>query len=432
MDILNCQEAFGAWDMTTSAMRDAVQEWFELYYRDGETDGEDPCQRIAYTVVSKLVRTAFAEYKAQSDDPFVQQVLSSLDAHKEQAVQLALVGGECYIKPWVDGKGFGFTLIPRNKLLVFARDPRGVPTDVGTVETSTQGSAYFNLLERRTVDENGFLTIENKLYRAYDATALGSPVSLSSHPLYAQLPERYTYETPVGSVGLVQLKTPMLNCVDGSADGVSVYAAAAGLIHNIDRNEYHLKQEFELGESRVFASADLLRNGALSDHLFVGLDEDPEHVGLTVFSPQLREQSFLRRKQEYLRNVESIVGLKRGLLSDANVEERTATEIASSEGEHALTVMDFQAMWEKGLRVAAQLCSVLGTLYGIGTAKDPGLSVDWGNGVLHDEEKLWQDYLTMVDKGLIAPEIALGWRFNMPTETEAERKTIREKFMPNQ
>ena len=432
MDILNCQEAFGAWDMTTKAMRTALKEWFELYYRDTESDGEDPCQRIAYTVVSKLVRTAFAEYKAQSDDPFVRQVLTALDEYKEQAVQLALVGGESYIKPWVNGKGFGFTLIPRNKLLVFARDPSGMPTDVGAVETSTQGSAYFNLLERRTVDEKGYLTIENKLYKAYDAATLGSPVRLADHPLYAALPENYTFSQPMGSVGLVQLKTPMLNCVDGSADGVSVYAAAAGLIHNIDRNEYQLKNEFDRGESRVFASADLLRDGVLTDHLFVGLDEDPERVGLTVFSPQLREQSFLHRKQEYLRNVESIVGLKRGLLSDANVEERTATEIASSEGEHALTVMDFQAMWEKALHAAAALCAALGSLYGIGTAKDTAVAVDWGNGVLHDEEKLWQDYLTMVERGLIAPEIALGWRFNLPTETEEERKAIREKFMPTE
>lgn len=430
MDILNCQEAFGAQDKTTKAMQKAVQEWFDLYYRDTEEKGEDPCQRIAFTVVSKVVRTAFAEYQNRSADPVVRQLMNQLDKQKEQAVQLALVGGECYIKPWVMGAGFGFTLIPRNALLVFGRDPAGLPTDVGTLETSTLGSAYYHLLERRTLDENGYLTIENKLYRAYDAGSLGSPVSLKQNPLYADLPERYTYPEPMGSVGLVQLKTPMLNCVDGSKDGVSLYAAAAALIHSIDRNEYQLKQEFERGESRVFASRDLLRDGALSDHLFVGLDEDPEHVGMTVYSPQLREQAFLNRKQEYLRNVESVVGLKRGLLSDANVEERTATEIASSQGEHALTVMDFQRMWQTAAEQTVILCATLAKLYGVAAPKDTSVAIDWGNGVLHDEEKLWQDYLVMVDKGLIAPEIALGWRFNLPTETEEERKAIREKFMP--
>jgi A118 family predicted phage portal protein len=268
-----------------------------------------------------------------------------------------------------------------------------------------------------------------RLYRSYNPEVLGNPVSLASHPDYRALPEQYTFEIPVGSVGLVQLKTPMLNCVDGSADGVSVYAAAAGLIHNIDRNEFQLSGEFERGQSRVFASGDLLRDGALSDHLFVGLDDDPEHVGLTVFSPQLREQSFLARKQEYLRNVESVIGLKRGMLSDANVDQRTATEIPASEAEHNLTVMDFQNMWQKALIQAVGLCAVLGRLYRINGAGEGSVSVDWGNGVLYDEDKLWQDYKDMAQKGLIRPEIALGWRFGMPTDTEEDLAAIRGKYM---
>lgn len=36
----------------------------------------------------------------------------------------------------------------------------------------------------------------------------------------------------------------------------------------------------------------------------------------------------------------------------------------------------------------------------------------------------------MVSAGLLKPEIALGWRFGMPTETAADLKKIREKYMP--
>ena len=429
MNIYNCQEAFGAWDKTTPAMRAALGEWFQLYYRDKPAGGEDPCQRIACTVVSKLVRAVFAEYSAHTDGDFAARVIRSLERHKHTALQLALVGGECYIKPWPEGDGFGFTLIPRDHILIFARDHRGIPTDVGTVEKSTMGSSYFTLLERRTVDEKGFLTIENRLYRAYRPGILGSRVPLSSHPLYGDLRERYTFEKTVGSVGLAQLKTPMLNCVDGSGDGVSVYAPAVGLIHAIDRNEYLLSGEFERGQSRVFASSDLLRDGDLRENLFVGLDEDPERLGLTVFSPQLREQSFLNRKQEYLRNVESVIGLKRGLLCDANMDQRTATEISASQAEHSLTVMDFQSMWEKALEQTVELCARLANLYGKEAAVTP-VTVDWGNGVLFDEERLWQDYKDMVSRGLILPEVALGWRFGMPADTTEDRAAIRAKFMP--
>lgn len=431
MDIYSCQEAFGVSDKTTKAMRTAIEEWFSLYYRDTPEDGENPCQRIAYTVVNKLVHTVFAEYTADADNDFARQVLQALDHCRQQAVALALVGGECYLKPWMEGGKFAFTVIPRDRALIFGRDAWGEPTDVGTMERSTIDDAYYTLLERRTVDADGYLTIENRLFRSLSADSLGTPVLLNSHPQYAQLADIYTYEAPVGSVGLIRIKTPMLNCVDGSADGISVYAAASGLIRALDKNEYQMDGEFQRGQSRVFVSADLLDNGSLKDNVFVGLDEAPDRVGITTFSPQLREQAYLARKQEYLRNVESLIGIKRGLLCDVNLDQRTATEISASETEHALTVMDFQNMWQQAATKAVELCCCVGALYGMDT-EESAVRFDWGNGVLYDEEKRWEDYKNMVASGLLAPEVALGWRFGLPAETPEQRKIIREKFMPQQ
>ena len=36
----------------------------------------------------------------------------------------------------------------------------------------------------------------------------------------------------------------------------------------------------------------------------------------------------------------------------------------------------------------------------------------------------------MVARGLLKPEIAVGWYFDMPNETEADLAKIREKYMP--
>ena len=435
MGIYDYQEAFGAWDRTTSAMRKAIDAWFSMYYQAEPTADSDPCQRIPFTVVSKLVKTIFGEYKVSAKSPAVLAMVEALNRQKKQAMQLALVGGECYIKPCPEKSGFSFTLIPRNNVLIFGRDGNGVPTDMGTVEKSVRGKYYYTLLERRTVDTQGYLTIENRLYRATSAQSLGTQVPLSTNPAYEALASFYRYPVPVGSVGLACLKTPMVNCVDGSPDGVAVFAPAVGLIRNIDRNEAQMNGEFSRGESRIIASADLLNKNSpgssgLAEHLFVGLDEDPEQVGLTIFSPKLREQSFLARKQEYLRNVESVIGLRRGMLSDANVEERTATEITSSSGDYNLTVMDFQDMWECAVRQAVEIACVLARMYRLEVPEDLQVCIDWGNGVLYDEGKTWDEYMAMVKSGLIKPELALAWRFNIPAETEEELAFIRQKYMP--
>ena len=58
--------------------------------------------------------------------------------------------------------------------------------------------------------------------------------------------------------------------------------------------------------------------------------------------------------------------------------------------------------------------------------------MDWGNGVLYDEDSTWAAYQEMVEKGLLRPEIALGWRFDLPWETEEQRAYIRKTYMPDE
>ncbi len=429
MNIYQYEAAFGAADITSRPMRKAIEDWFALYYRGQADKSQDPSQRIAYTVVSKLVRAVFGEYKAQPAGEFGRQLCAQLDKVKEKALQLTLIGGECFLKPCPQEAGFSFTLMDRRSVLIFGRNAQGEPVDIGTAERTVRGNYYYTLLERRYLNADGLLVLENTLYRSRTAESLGAQVALSDHPAYRQLEKRSVFPRPVG-LGLVRLKTPMFNCVDGSQDGVSVYAAAAGLIRAVDENEAQLSGEFTRGQSRVFLSADLLREGQLQDNLFVGLDEDPEHAPLQIFSPQLREQSYLARKQEYLRNVESVIGLKRGMLSDANVEDRTATEISASAGEFNLTVIDFQQLWQQAVEAAYGLCRALGEMYGMQVGQPETVTVDWGNGTLYDEDKLWAAYVQMVDKGMLRPEVALGWRFNLPTDTAEDLAAIRSKLMP--
>lgn len=388
--IRSAMSGFGAADITTPAMSRAIREWFDLYFDTKATEQEDPCQKIPYAVVHKITRAAFSEYRAESGDDFAAGILKALDTQRKKAMQMALIGGECYLKPLLEGGGFRFRPVNRCSFLVFGRDADGAITDMGMAERVTGDRFYYTLLERRTV-RDGLLTVTNKLFRADGPGALGRQVALTELPEYGWLPESFTFPEKMG-IGLAGLKTPVENCIDGSSDPVSVYAAAVGLIHNINRNEAQLNGEFQRGESRIITSSDFMRREAdgsrsFSDHIFVGLDEDPESVGVTIFSPQLRESSFLARKQDYLRSVENIIGLKRGLLSQPEVNPRTATEITSTAGDYHLTVQDFRQAWEETARQALVICGKLGVLYGLPGARELSgeeVCFTWGNGVLFD------------------------------------------------
>lgn len=437
--LYNFEQAFGAKDITSAKMRQAIAQWYGLYYATEPTDEEDPSQRIAVSVVAKLYKAVFSEYKAQANDEFVAGLLDGLGAERKQAMQQMLIGGQCFLKPLLTTP-FSFAVVGRQNYIPLGCDAHGNITDIGTAETTILGQDIYTLLERRTVDAGGYLTIQSRLYRSNSADTLGVQVPLAALEKYAGIEPEIRYNTPLYSLGLIPLRCPLENCVDGSLDAVSVYAAAVGLLHSINRNEAQINREFANGASRIIASADLLRkdeNGRrkLDDHLFTAIDDDPDNVGITIFSPALREQSYLARKTEYLRNVESVLGLKRGLLSDVEAAEKTATEITSSAGEYNLTIIDLQEQWERAVRECIRVCAILGKLYHVyggtvDTEKD--IAISWGNGILYDEDQVWTDYKAMVAANMLKPEIALGWYFDMPTETERDLAKIREKYMPQE
>lgn len=441
--ITSFEQAFDVRDTTSLQMQAAIRKWFMLYMDGKEPEGQDDCQRLPVVIVNKITKTAFSEYESSvstkgAKAEFIGRLLDRLDKTKKSVMQQALVGGECLIKPVLAAGGFEIVPVRRDCFIPLARDVSGKITDIGTSESTVQGGKYYTLLERRTVDVAGTLTIQSKLYVSGDSSVVGEEVPLSAIARYAGLEPVITLPG-IGNIGMAHIKTPLLNCIDMTQDGVSVYAPAVRLIENINRNEAQLNDEFDNGKSKIIASEDMLRkdvNGKrkFDDNLFVGFDDDPDTVGVTIFSPALREASYLARKQEYLRNIESQIGLKRGILSEVEAAERTATEITSSAGDYNLTIKDFQRMWDESARELLEICDKLGQRYELCDKSpfDPekDVSIDWGDGVLFNRDKMWSELKEMVASSMLKPEIAIAWYYDLPfPEEQEDLDNIRAKYI---
>ena len=119
-------------------MRAALREWLDLYYGAPRT-GADAAPPEA-----------------------VQRRLAALNAAARTAMQYALVGGECLLKPVPADGGFDFTAIRRDCYVPLARDAHGRLLAVGTMERHSCDGRQYALLERRTAGAEG-LTIETRL-----------------------------------------------------------------------------------------------------------------------------------------------------------------------------------------------------------------------------------------------------------------------------
>lgn len=445
------QQALGLPDITSTEMQNAIDIWFADWFArvPSKELEEDPCQRLPYAVVNKLCKATFAEYDSSLTGTgtrtlqWMDGVRAACDRVRRLAMQWAMVGGEAFLKPVVlQNGGLSWQVIRRDCWNVLGKMPDGRVTDMAMCEkTVSADREYYTLVERRTAGPDGHLTVRNALYQSSNAQTLGQRVPLQSLAQYENLAPEYTYATPIDGVGLVHIKMPFANTVDGSTDGVAVYDPALGLIHNINRNEYLLDREFELGRMRIAVSADLLtaaipgKTGKkrLRDDLFVGLEESPGNVGITQFAPGLRDENYARRRQGYLKAIENLLGIKRGILSDAEAVSKTATEINSSAGDYSLSIIDFQNLWYDALQDALRLADQLRQAYNLcsGPPWDPdALTVTWGNGVLYDADKEWAERREMVQMGLLKPELALAWKYDLPAENEADLAFIRQKYMP--
>ena len=449
--VISTDECFGQPDVTSQEMRDAINAWRDTYLKREGDKASDPCMRMAYVIVHKLQKGVFAEYSSDILDKektakgkWMDRNLSQLDLIRDSILQWMLIGGECWVKPvprpGPDGSTiFAPLLVHRTDAVILAREPDGRVTSIVTAEHTARGSQYYTLLERRTVDANGYLTIENKLYASFDRGTLGIRTALSKLDRYAQLPDLYTYPVPVGGVGMTPLRVPLANCVDGSMDAISIYEPAMGLIRNIDQNEKQLNDEFELARDRLIAPAEMLKTGrdgrrTLDDSVFVALKDIHSDLAPTAFTPQLRDEPYERREQKYLRAIENQIGLKRGMLSDAQEVEKTAFEVASTAGDYNLSLLDLQQVWFDGVREYLTLCDTLGKMYRYcdQSAWDvtEQLAITWGNGVLYDPDRELETDLRLVAAQLLKPEIAVARHFDQPWEDEEDLKNVREKYMP--
>ena len=118
MNYAELEMAFHAVDTTSDMMKAAIQRWYDMYYEKEATEESDPCQRIPYTIVRKLAKTAFSEYSATSKDDFASSVIRAADSKKQKAMHSSLIGGISGLKPVPAKDGFRFSVVGRGGMLV--------------------------------------------------------------------------------------------------------------------------------------------------------------------------------------------------------------------------------------------------------------------------------------------------------------------------
>lgn len=322
----------------SSAMINAINEWQQML--NGKADWTSnivESLEIEAGICREFADAAIVEMETGVTNSRLDKVYQEAVADLNENLQDGIGLGSLVLRPLGADK---YEYVSADKFVIIEFSDEGKPLDIGFIAVKQAGgSSYYTKFERHYF-VNGNLTIENKCFRSQSSNMLGSPCEFSEVEEWKDV-----NPGPVTFVGMSQMdfgyyRNPIKNKVDGSKCGVSAFESAKGRIKKADIQGARLDWEYESGERAIHVDDRALRKGnngrtgmgKLNERLYRGLnlDDGKDKELLKEYSPEMRDESYIKGLEEYKREIEFDVGLAYGDLSKVSEVEKTAEEVKAS------------------------------------------------------------------------------------------------------
>lgn len=372
-------------------MIDAINDWKKMLTGNADwlTDSIESlriehgiCREFADVVLSEMESSIDIE---RLDKPY-QKAVSGLNENLQEGLGL----GSFVLKPLGADKA---EFVTADKFVPISFDDNGKPTDIAFFTVKRVGEDnYFTRVERHYL-ENGNLVIENKCYHSQSSSDIGLTCSLKEVEEWSNI-----NPGPVMYKGMQQMdfgyyRNPIKNNIDGSYCGVSLFDSARERIKKADLRGSQLDWEYESAERAIHVDNKALKKdkdtgrfglARLNKRLYRGmnLEAGKDQELLKEYSPQLRDEAYKRGLEETKREIEFIVGLAYGDLSNVQEVAKTATEIKVSKQRKYNRVNAIEEKLEECLRDFASGLAFYNNLYHSGYE----FKCKFSDSVLTDEE----------------------------------------------
>lgn len=319
-------------------MIDAINEWNNMMNGEAEwiTDSVRSL-RIENGICREFTDAVLVEMETNISNEKLDRIYQKCILDLNENLQEGIGLGSFIMKPL--GSGYS-EYVTADKFIPIKFDDTGKLIDVGFLTVKQAGNqSYFTRFERHyLLNEN--LTIETKCFHSQSENEIGIACSLEEVEEWANINPGPVIYPGMNRMDFGYYRNPLINKVDGSKCGVSIFEAAKELIQKADTQAARLDWEYESGERAIHVDSRALRKdkagklgmAKLKDRLYRGLDleDGKDKELLKEYSPQMRDEAFSRGLEKYYRNIEFVVGLAYGDLSDVQFTEKTATEIRSA------------------------------------------------------------------------------------------------------
>lgn len=340
----------------------------------------------------------------------------------KKIVSMGFGYGGLVLIPYVKGNKLFYNLISQSRCTIdktegdlitgatVLAEKKEITTDLGKVKTYIRWTNYRL--------ENGRCVIEQKFT---DET--GSEVPTPS--FWQNILLKQTIDG-VDRVLFGYIKSPINNRKTNDKYGVPITYGCEATINEIKETMKQLLEEFRLKRPFVGIDKTLFngKNELPSNGLYKTFDFGEEGEDkFQVYDPAFR--SYTERLQELYKRLEDEIGTSRGIISDMQTQNATATEIKRAMYDTFNIVDDMRSNVEKGLEDFFYACNVLANAYSLSPMGDYELSFDWSYSLLEDTQTEWNQLTLAESKGIVSKVEVRQWL--KPDETlEESQKAIDE------
>ena len=266
---------------------------------------------------------------------------------------------------------------------------------------------------------------DGNLYIRYRATLDDTPIEMNLIPQWANIEDISI--TNVDRMPFMYIKSPIDSRKELEDYGVPITFGCDKQIERIMKDleqidrEYSLKEAFVGADITMFKGDDALPTNGLYKKINAGEDNFWE-----VFDPAFRDTSLYNKLMNDFAILEKQVGTSKGILTEVQTSNATATEIKKMLKETFDIVDDIRDSLEDGLNDFLYACDVLANYFNLSPQGDYELVIDWSYDLLEDPTVSFNQLIQGVNNGVIKK--AELRQFIKPNETLDEAQAVVDKI----
>lgn len=335
---------------------------------------------IANKVTLELESNIESKKANSAREEFINKEYQLLVDKARKIIELVLVEGSGILKPFVSGKRLGVDFLTNDYFRPIKFNDLDELVEVIFLNTIKINGKKFTKVEHHIFNElEGTYTIRNTAHMGEGINYSGvftDKVPLSQIPEWADIQEEITLEN-IERPFYSYIKTPYADPNDVSSPlGVSLFTKILTQLKDYDAVYDSYMWEIEAKEAVyvIPRQATMHFEDELSprklkkrERLFMELDYDPStsNTPYTVPSSEIRYDSYESAINAISRDIEFNVGLAYGELSNAQLQDKTATEVRASKERSYATISELQKSLKISFEEIVKVMDELVTLYSL-------------------------------------------------------------------